>query len=187
MNLFIRLFDSFAPVYDLLMGAHTPLVAGMRRRIIKRLRLEKGDSVLEVAVGPGGNLPFLHDAVGSSGSITGVDPADGMLRLCERNMLGWGIRAKLIKAGAESLPLDDDMFDAVLNLGSIKYIKDRRKAVSEAVRVARLRSRVVFADLRIFSGPKDILSVLPEDAAIKEVSDEWFLLPMWVAVLEKSC
>ena len=186
MNIFIRLFDLFAPVYDLLMGARTPLVAGMRRRIVERLMLREGDSVLEIAVGSGGNLPYIHEAVGRKGSITGVDLAEGMLRLCRRNMDGWGIRAKLLKAGAEDLPFGDGAFDAVLNLGSIKYIEDRRKAVSEALRVVKRGSCIVFAELGILSGPDYVLSSLPNEAEVLSVSTEWFLLPVWVVVLRKS-
>jgi ubiquinone/menaquinone biosynthesis C-methylase UbiE len=55
------------------------LPSGLRRNAVDRLNLRPGDSVLEVGCGTGRNLPFLHDAVGPTGRVYGVDLSSGML------------------------------------------------------------------------------------------------------------
>jgi ubiquinone/menaquinone biosynthesis C-methylase UbiE len=55
------------------------LPSGLRRNAVDRLKLREGDRVLEVGCGTGRNLPFLHDAVGQTGRVYGVDLSPGML------------------------------------------------------------------------------------------------------------
>jgi ubiquinone/menaquinone biosynthesis C-methylase UbiE len=55
------------------------LPSGLRRNAVDRLKLRPGDRVLEVGCGTGRNLPFLHDAVGPTGRVYGVDLSPGML------------------------------------------------------------------------------------------------------------
>jgi ubiquinone/menaquinone biosynthesis C-methylase UbiE len=55
------------------------LPSGLRRNAVDRLKLRAGDSVLEVGCGTGRNLPFLHNAVGQTGRVYGVDLSPGML------------------------------------------------------------------------------------------------------------
>ena len=105
-------YDRVAPFYRVL----SPLFLinpPARRRGVAALGLRPGDTVLEVAVGTGRNLPYLVDAVGSTGTVIGIDHSAGMLReaakMVERR--GWR-NVELIEADATRPPLDRDL-DAV--------------------------------------------------------------------------
>ena len=51
----------------------------LRKLAAKRLAVRLGARVLEIGCGSGRNFPFLHEAVGSTGKIYGVDLSGGML------------------------------------------------------------------------------------------------------------
>jgi ubiquinone/menaquinone biosynthesis C-methylase UbiE len=55
------------------------LPRGLRQEAVGRLSLRPGDRVVEIGCGTGRNFPYLHDAVGSTGHIYGVDLSSGML------------------------------------------------------------------------------------------------------------
>lgn len=99
-------YDRVAPYYRALSPLFliNPLA---RRRGVAALGLRPGDTVLEVAVGTGRNLPYLVDAVGPTGTVIGVDLSAGMLgeaaKMIERR--SWR-NVELIEGDATKLELD---------------------------------------------------------------------------------
>src|ERR1700744_646528 len=86
----------------------------MRRKAVAAMALRAGDDVLEVGVGSGRNLPYLLDAVGPTGTITGVDLSPGMLAEARKLIARRGAaNVTLIESDASTVDLDRD-FDAVL-------------------------------------------------------------------------
>ena len=93
---------------------------GFRRKAADRLDLKPGSHVLEIGCGTGRNLPFLSQAVGTTGRVYGVDLSPGMLAkaqdLCDRNH--W-TNVKLIECDAAEfrapVPLDGVMFGLSYN------------------------------------------------------------------------
>lgn len=67
------------------------LPRGLRQKAVDRLDLQPSDRVLEVGCGTGRNFVFLHEAVGPSGHIYGVDLSAGMLCKVDtlRKQYGW--------------------------------------------------------------------------------------------------
>ena len=55
------------------------LPPGIRAKVVSRLELKPGNSVLEVGCGTGRNLTPLVQAVGAGGTVYGLDLSDGML------------------------------------------------------------------------------------------------------------
>jgi ubiquinone/menaquinone biosynthesis C-methylase UbiE len=106
-------YDRVAPWYRALSPLFliNPL---MRRKAVAALALRRGDTVLEVGVGTGRNLPYLRDAVGSAGAVIGVDLSPGMLAEA-RKVVGrrGGAAVELIEANAATVELDREV-DAVL-------------------------------------------------------------------------
>jgi ubiquinone/menaquinone biosynthesis C-methylase UbiE len=93
-------YDRIAPWYRAL----SPLFLvnpHMRRRAVRALALRPGDTVLEVGVGSGRNLPYLLDEVGPSGGVIGVDLSPGMLAEARKVAAGCGAaNVRLIEADA---------------------------------------------------------------------------------------
>src|SRR5262245_46123353 len=80
-------YDRIAPFIALFDWALF-LPSGLRKRAADRLKLHRGDRVLEVGCGSGRNFRFLQEAVGPEGQVYGIDLSAGMLgeahSLCRR-------------------------------------------------------------------------------------------------------
>lgn len=75
-----RLYDRIAWVYDIAAWPYNLIRARrLSERAIKELRLEPGDTVVDLGTGTGWNLPHLADAVGADGTVIGVDISPAML------------------------------------------------------------------------------------------------------------
>jgi SAM-dependent methyltransferase len=99
-------YDRIAPWYRAL----EPLFAinwSMRRKAVAALALRPGDTVLEVGVGTGRNLPDLLDAVGPGGAVIGVDLSPGMLAEARKVIARRGAaNVRLIEADASTVDYD---------------------------------------------------------------------------------
>lgn len=181
-------YDLVSPVYDYFFGSDTRYVRQMRERIVGRLGLKKGNRVLEVGVGTGANLPFIHEKTGSGGTISGVDISDGMLDRCRKNIRKWKIKADIRFGKAEKLPYPDDSFDAVLGFGAINFLADKRKAILEMVRVAKPGARIVMGDecFPFIGTPESALKLLPENVEDVNQGIEKVLVPFWIIGFKKK-
>jgi demethylmenaquinone methyltransferase/2-methoxy-6-polyprenyl-1,4-benzoquinol methylase len=106
-------YDRVAPWYRVLSPLFL-ITPSARRRAVAALGLRRGDTVLEVGVGTGRNLPHLLDAVGPGGAVVGVDLSPGMLAEARKLVAKRGAaNVELIEADASAVGLDRE-FDAVL-------------------------------------------------------------------------
>ncbi len=146
LNRFARvMYNFFAPFYD----PALELVGGLyesRQTLVDRLDLEAGDQVLEVCIGTGANLPFIAQRIGPTGKIYGIDISEGMLAQAQKKLAAIPCPVKLRWGNAEELPYPNDYFDAVLHLGAMNFITDRKKAIDEMVRVAKPGAKIAFSD-----------------------------------------
>lgn len=76
-------YGRWARLYDTV-ARRTPGVAGLRRRSVAALELDRGDTVVEFGCGTGANLPLLAEAVGPTGTVVGVDYARPALERARR-------------------------------------------------------------------------------------------------------
>lgn len=98
-----RWYDRIAPLYDpFLLGSYKRA----RRRTMQQLRLEPGQTVLDLACGTGENFRFILEGIGPTGTLIGTDFSEGMLaqarRKVEKN--GWQ-NVHLLHADARTLSL----------------------------------------------------------------------------------
>ncbi len=148
------------------------LAPGFRRRAVRRLGLEPGQSVLEVGCGTGRNLKLLRDAVGDRGRVIGVDATPAMLdeaqKLIDRH--GWS-NATLLRADAAQLALSELVDVAYFSL-SYSVIPDREGALDRAWDALRPGGRLVIMDagipdagsMRILRRPAELIAtVFPGD------------------------
>ena len=78
-----------------------------RERLVDRLPARPGDTVLDVGCGTGLCLPLLHDKVGPTGTIVGIDASEQMLQVAADRVTaqGWD-NVRLVAAPAEQAPID---------------------------------------------------------------------------------
>jgi len=78
-----------------------------RERLVAQLPARAGDTVLDVGCGTGLCLPLLHDKVGPTGTIVGIDASEQMLQVAADRVTahGWD-NVRLVAAPAEQAPID---------------------------------------------------------------------------------
>jgi ubiquinone/menaquinone biosynthesis C-methylase UbiE len=145
-------YDRVAPFYRAL----SPLFLinpYARRQGVKALGLRLGDTVLEIAVGSGRNLPYLVDAVGPTGHVVGVDLSPGMLREAEKmvSQRGWS-NVTLSEGDATALDIDHDL-DAIFFSLAWSVIPDPVAALSRAWDRLRPGGRVAVMDMNVAESP----------------------------------
>ncbi|WIV67090.1 class I SAM-dependent methyltransferase [Natrialbaceae archaeon AArc-T1-2] len=104
-------YGRWARLYDYL-ARFTPGIASLRRRAAAACRLEPGDTVVEMGCGTGANLPFLAEAVGTDGSVLGIDFTRPVLERA-REPTADVENVHLVRGDATEPPVADDV-DAVL-------------------------------------------------------------------------
>lgn len=141
-----RLYNRVAALYDGGIRLAANVIGGgearFRGEYLRELEAPEGGRILEVSIGTGANLHYLH----VKGAFYGLDLSWGMLKQCQGNLRRWGLEAELILGNAEELPLVDESFDSVFHVGGINAFSDRARAIAEMVRVARAGTKILIVD-----------------------------------------
>jgi len=107
------------------------------------MALSHGDTVLDLACGPGNFSREFARAVSDRGLVVGVDPSRTMLERAAQDAERAELRnLALIRAGGEELPFRDDGFDAVCCFAALHLIADPFKALDELTRVLMPGGRI---------------------------------------------
>jgi demethylmenaquinone methyltransferase/2-methoxy-6-polyprenyl-1,4-benzoquinol methylase len=119
----------------------------LRRRTIDRLKLRAGDTVLDVACGTGLSFDLLHDAVGDSGHIIGVELSPEMIELARRRVAeaGWK-NVTLIESDMASVVLSHQL-DAILFNFTHDVLRSK-PALANIFASARGGARVALAGMK---------------------------------------
>jgi len=126
---------------------------GLRGRSLEALAPARGERVLEIGCGTGETLGTLREAVGSPGTVVGVDASRGMVRAARDRVreAGWG-NVHVVRGDARRLPVPDGRFDAAYAAMSLSAVPDPAAAVAAARRSLRPGGRLVVLDARPFQG-----------------------------------
>ncbi|HEX2765810.1 MAG TPA: ubiquinone/menaquinone biosynthesis methyltransferase [Candidatus Limnocylindria bacterium] len=149
------MFDRIAPRYEAMNTVMTlGLDAAWRRRAVRATRLGPGMAAVDVACGTGSLTRELARAVGTAGTVTGVDVSDGMLAearrrgVSERAATAEGAaRPEYLVGDALDLPLDDASVDAATIAFGLRNVADHRRCLAELARVTRPGGRVVVLEI----------------------------------------
>jgi len=114
-------------------------LADRRRDLLEHAR----GRVLEIGGGTGANMPYYRDAVDE---VVFVEPEEPMARRLERKLAASDLRARVVRAPAESLPFEDASFDTVVSTLVLCTVSDQARALAEVHRVLKPEGRLLFLE-----------------------------------------
>lgn len=107
---------------------------------VEALRLAPGDTVLDLACGPGSFTSVFAATVGPEGCALGLDTSAPMLARARIDNAATG--ARFVRGDAHRLPFPDGSLDAAICYGALYLIPDPFAALAEMVRVVRPGGRL---------------------------------------------
>ena len=128
-------FNLIAPVYGLFYHKQKKRFTQVIQRVQPQLDLRMHASILDVGCGTGALCSVLH---GMGLSVTGIDPAEKMLSIAQKNAENSGITFMIANA-TECLPFGDKQFDVSI----ASYVahgmgaQERQRLYAEMSRVSR--------------------------------------------------
>jgi SAM-dependent methyltransferase len=106
--------------------------------LLDEMKPQSGQSVLDVACGPGTVTRRAALRVGPSGRVTGCDLSPAMLDIARSKIsVGAGAPIEYLECPADSLPVSDDNFDLVTCQQGLQFFPDRPAALAEMRRALR--------------------------------------------------
>jgi ubiquinone/menaquinone biosynthesis C-methylase UbiE len=133
------IYRLWAPFYDTALGR---FFQPGRKTAITAADLHPGDRVLFVGVGTGSDLPLLPQEI----SVTGIDLSGEMLAKANQKLPLPGIEVRLIQGDAQTLLVEDGVFDVVFFNLILSVIPDGRICLEQNLRALRPGGRVIVFD-----------------------------------------
>src|ERR1700751_3372248 len=129
---------------------HREIIRQMFARVTQALVEEAlictGQTVLDIATGPGEPALTLAARVGPEGKVFGIDPAQEMVDAARRATDRLGFRnAQFEVAAADHLPFPAETFDAVVSRFGVMFFPSPVDAVREMLRVLKPGRKLALA------------------------------------------
>jgi ubiquinone/menaquinone biosynthesis C-methylase UbiE len=107
------------------------------------LKLPENTKILELGCGPGYLWQENISRIPNGWRITLSDLSSGMLDAAWRNLVVTGRAFKFEEIDAQSIPYEDETFDAVIANHMLYHVPDRLKAIAEIKRVLMPNGRLI--------------------------------------------
>jgi arsenite methyltransferase len=109
-----------------------------------------GETVVDIGSGAGLDSVIAARAVGSEGSVVGVDMTRDMLIRARKSAASLGLDNLEFREGrAENLPVADESVDLVISNGVLNLVPDKLRAYQEIHRVLKPGGRFQIADITV--------------------------------------
>jgi ubiquinone/menaquinone biosynthesis C-methylase UbiE len=123
------MFGGPAEVYDRFVGRYSP---GLARAMCNAAGVRPGQHALDVGCGSGALLEALAEALGAD-NVSGIDPSESFVDFARARVPG----ARIVVGSAESIPFDDEEFDATLSQLVVNFLTHPEQGLREMARVTR--------------------------------------------------
>lgn len=129
---------------------HSPIIrimfAPLTRALIEHAGIREGQSVLDVAGGPGEPSLTIAAVVGPSGSVTCTDAVPEMVATARSEAQRRGLRnVQFQVCTADSLPFSGNSFDVIVSRLGAMFFPDPHAALGELLRVAKPGGAIALA------------------------------------------
>jgi SAM-dependent methyltransferase len=122
------------------------MFAPVTRALFDDAGIREGQTVLDVAGGPGEPSLTIAEAVGPGGSVVCTDAVAEMVQAAERDGHRRGItNISFRQCHADLLPFDSDSFDVVVSRLGVMFFPDPLSGLREMLRVTKLRGSLAIA------------------------------------------
>jgi len=122
------------------------MFAPVTQALVEDGLIGSGNTVLDIATGPGEPALTIAALVGSEGEVFGIDPAPEMVHAARRATDHLGFRnAQFEVASADRLPFPGDTFDAVVSRFGVMFFPSPVDGVREMLRVLKPGRKLALA------------------------------------------
>jgi len=120
-----------------------------RRKAVKALKLQAGDTVLELACGTGINFPLFQRYIGPTGNIIGVDITDAMLGQAQKRVANYGWKnVILLQHDASTYKIPSNV-NAVFSSYALSLFPDTKKVLKNIANSLVPVGRLVLIELQV--------------------------------------
>jgi SAM-dependent methyltransferase len=139
-------WSGVAPFWEKHRETIRQMFAPVTQALIEGALIGSGDTVLDVATGPGEPALDIAAFVGPEGKVIGIDPVAEMVAAARRSADQGGFRnAQFEVAFADDLPFPSDTFDAVVSRFGVMFVPSPVDAIREMLRVLKPGGKLALA------------------------------------------
>ena len=120
------------------------------------LNISKGESILDLGCGNGGQTARFADAVGESGFVAGIDLTKAMIEKAINRVYLCSVDFRI--GDIHNLPYQNDVFDKVISNCVINHSMDKSKVYTEIFRVLRTGGSFIIGDVTAQERLPDFIS-----------------------------
>lgn len=145
MNDLLREWSESAAAWSRHSATIRMMFAPVTAALIEEARISAGQSVLDVAGGPGEPSLTIAEVVGPAGTVTYTDAVAEMVAAAEEEGKRRGLtNVRFQQSVAESLPFADNSFDATVSRLGVMLFSDPAAGLREMLRVTKPQGALCF-------------------------------------------
>jgi SAM-dependent methyltransferase len=135
-----------APYWEKYRPVIVEMFAPVSQALIEDAAIAKGNSVLDVATGPGEPALTIADLLGPEGTVVGTDVAPEMVEAARREASRRKLQnARFEVAFTDSLPFPADTFDAAVSRFGVMFFPSPLDCLRDVLRVLKPGGRIAVA------------------------------------------